>query len=212
METKTKKDNIKKTVKKATKVETKKEIKTEPIMVIDYTSILNKIFYTLIVIACILGAILIVNVVKGGSTSTNIKNQPDNINNQTEETENMDYDVSSFDSMSTTDAMKRIAKGKTEIVYIGRATCGYCVKFLPTLKKAQKEFDYKTIYIDLEKMTSEDQQKLLTLDNEEKYITENFGYTPMVLIFKDGKLVQGWVGYAEYSSFAAFLEDNGIKK
>lgn len=205
METKTKKSNVKKTVKKEAKVETKKEIKTEPIKVIDYTSILNKIFTTLIVIACILGVNLVVNIVKGGATST----KP---NNQTEETENMDYDVSSFDSMSTTDAMAKIAEGGTEIIYIGRATCGYCVKFLPTLKQAQEEYDYKTTYIDLEQMTSDDQQKLLTLDNEEKYIEENFGYTPMVLIFKDGKLVQGWVGYAEYSTFAAFLEDNGIKK
>ena len=123
-----------------------------------------------------------------------------------------EYDVSMFTEKTTTEAVESIKKGDTEVVYIGRSTCGYCVKFLPILQQAQKEYGYTTTYIDLTKMTSDDQTTLLTLDNDEKYISENFGYTPMILIFRDGKLVKGWVGYAEYSSFASFLEENGITK
>lgn len=171
---------------------------------INYTEILTKIFYTLIAIAIILTINLIVNILKNGNVSE--------INNNTNETEETgEYDVSMFEEQTTTEALESIANGDTKIVYIGRSTCGYCVKFLPVLQKAQKNLNYITTYIDLTKMTSEDQTNLLNLDNEEGYISENFGYTPMVLIFRDGRFVNGWVGYSEYDSFVTFLNENGIK-
>jgi predicted bacteriocin transport accessory protein len=172
---------------------------------IDYSEILNKIFYALIAICVILVLLIVTVAVKGGSSSNSNSSE-------VEEEESTSYDVSMFDTLTTDEAMDEIASGDTKVVYIGRSTCGYCVKFLPNLQQAQSDYGYKTIYINLEEMTSEDQQKLLTIDNDEGYISENFGYTPMVLIFKDGKLSQGWVGYSEYSTFAAFLEDNGFSK
>lgn len=170
---------------------------------VNYTEILTKIFYTLIVIAVISAANLFVNIIKNGEVTS--EEQP----TTTEETG--DYDVSMFNEKTTTETIESINKGNTEIIYIGRETCGYCVKFLPVLEEAQEKFGYTTTYIDLTKMTTDDQTKLIELDNEEGYINENFGYTPMVLIFKDGKLVNGWVGYAEYDTFASFLNENGIK-
>ena len=171
----------------------------------NYTEILTKIFYGLIAIAVLVAANLFVNIIKNGSTT-----KADATEEETDTTS--EYDVSMFTEKTTTEAVESIKKGDTEVVYIGRSTCGYCVKFLPILQQAQKEYGYTTTYIDLTKMTSDDQTTLLTLDNDEKYISENFGYTPMILIFRDGKLVKGWVGYAEYSSFASFLEENGITK
>lgn len=172
----------------------------------DYTNILKRIFYVLIIIAIILGITLIVDVVNMNSTGQETNNSTDN------EEISGEYDVSMFDEMTTTEVLDKVAKKGTEVVYIGRSTCGYCVQFLPILQQAQSEYGYKTIYIDLEKMSSDDQTNILNVDNEEGYIKENLGYTPMVLVFKDGKLSQGWVGYAEYDSFASFLEDNGFKK
>ena len=36
------------------------------------------------------------------------------------------------------------------------------------------------------------------------------GYTPMVLVFKDGKYVDGWVGYSEADAYKSFLADAGF--
>lgn len=184
-------------------MDTKKKTQKKTVSEVNYTEILTKIFYTLIVIAIISAANLFVNIIKNGKVVED--------ENTTSTEENGEYDVSMFDEKTTTETVESINNGNTEIVYIGRSTCGYCVKFLPVLQEAQEKFKYTTTYIDLTKMTSDDQTNLLTLDNEEGYISENFGYTPMVLIFKDGKLVNGWVGYAEYESFASFLNENGIK-
>lgn len=192
------------------KTTTKKTAKQEPKIIEkkskDYTEILNKIFYCLIGIIVLLVISIFINIISLGEIKPTTTPNSDN---NTEELG--EYDVSEFNELTTSETLESIKKGDLQVVYIGRATCGYCVKFLPILKEAQEKLDYKTTYIDLEKMTGDDQSALLELDNEEEYIKENFGYTPMVLIFKDGKFVNGWVGYSEYDQFASFLEENGVK-
>ena len=194
MESKTKKATKKTTVKKEV-------VKNEEVIVknqIDYTNVLNKIFYALMAIAIILGVNLIVNIVTNADT----------VSNEVVEEENVNYDVSEFEVLSTTDAAKKIEEGGTHVVYIGRENCGYCVQFIPVLQQAQKDLGYKTIYIDLNEVTADDQEKLIAYDS---YVEENFGYTPMVLVFKDGKYADGWVGYTEVEEFKSFLAEAGIK-
>lgn len=195
MESKTKKATKKTTVKKEV-------IKNEEVIVknqIDYTNVLNKIFYALIVITVILGLNLVLNVVTNADTISTSKEETE---------ENAEYDVSEFETLTTTDVAKKIEEGGTQVVYIGRENCGYCVQFIPVLKQAQKDLGYKTIYIDLNEVTVDDQEKLVAYDS---YVEENFGYTPMVLVFKDGKYVDGWVGYTEIEQFKSFLAEAGIK-
>lgn len=133
----------------------------------------------------------------------------------TEETENTEYDVSMFDTVSSEDVVNLFDSKETQVIYIGRSTCGYCVKFLPVLQQAQKDFGYTTKYLDITTVTTEEQQNaLIAKDNDEGFLQTNLvaGYTPMVILVKDGKLVDGTVGYTEYDEFAKFLTDNGIEK
>lgn len=204
------KEAKKKTAKASSKTEKSPKIeKVVEYVGKDYSAVLTKIFYSLFVANIILAMIFVAVLVKG----TNVFTTNDNtqVEPSSQETAG-DYDVSMFDELTTTDAINRISDGSKQVVYIGRSTCGYCVKFLPMLQQAQTEYGYKTIYIDLEKMTTDDQNALTALDNSEGYIKENYGYTPLVLIFENGKLSKGWVGYSEYNEFAAFLEENGFKK
>lgn len=180
---------------------------------------LNNIFYCLLVIIVLLGLILVVNMTNKGVTSTN--------SSDTTEESNEEYDVSMFEELTTTEAIAKINKGDKVVLYIGRPSCGYCVKFLPNLQKAQKEYGYKTVYVDLEKVTSEDQAKWNdiggvlgaydeTCENAENAKSADkcgqFGFTPMVVVFENGKIKGDHVGYSDYDSFATFLEDNGFKK
>lgn len=185
------------------------------------TGMLNNIFYCLLIIIVLLGLILVVNITNKSVTS--------NTNNNSEVTEesNSEYDVSMFDELTTTEAIAKIKKGDKVVLYIGRPSCGYCVKFLPFLQQAQNEYGYKTVYVDLEKVTSEDQAKWNdiggvlgaydeTCENAENVKSADkcgqFGFTPMVVVFEKGKIKGDHVGYSDYDSFAAFLEDNGFKK
>ena len=93
--------------------------------------------------------------------------------------------------------------------------------------KRKKEFGYKTVYVDLNKVTGDDQNEWAKFGGvarlydesctEEDNATEEnkcgkFGLTPMVLVFENGKLSADWIGYSEYDQFASFLTENGFKK
>jgi thiol-disulfide isomerase/thioredoxin len=129
---------------------------------------------------------------------------------QTTDNSNSEYDVSMMNSVDLDGVLKLFKSEKTQVIYLGRSTCGYCVQFLPVLQQAQKEYGYTTNYLDI--TTVSDPSKLLEKDNDEKFLEENYGATPMVILVKDGKLKDTWVGYSEYDEFAQFLEKNGFKK
>ena len=57
---------------------------------------------------------------------------------------------------------------------MGRETCGHCVSFLPTLQKAQKELNYKTVYLDIETVdtSSENYKEFISkLDKNRKLLS-----------------------------------------
>ena len=121
----------KKTTKKpaAKKEVVKKEVINNEVTVknqVDYTNLLSKIFYALVVIGVLLALNLCVNLIvnsKSNSNSTTKKT--------TTTTEDGEYDVSEFETLTTSELIDKITDGGTQVVYIGRSTCGYCAKFLP---------------------------------------------------------------------------------
>lgn len=199
----TKKQAPKTTKKVSTvKVEKQVEVKETP----NYTELLNKILICLYALIAILVINTTILLVKDGGTSTKS-------GSNAETSENVDYDVSMFTSVTADTLGDAVSEDTAKIVYIGRDSCGYCVQFLPVLQQAQEDYDYETLYLDITTVTTTEQQdKILAFDNEEKFLEENFGGTPMVLLMKDGKLVDTWIGYAEYSEYSAWLEENGFAK
>ena len=131
---------------------------------------------------------------------------------QTQPEQNDKYDISMFDVINASKLVDLYKSNEMQVIYIGRETCGYCVQFLPVLQQAQKDYGYKTKYLDITTVTEEEQKAILAKDNSENFLKTNFGATPMVMLIKNGKLVNGWIGYAEYDAFASFLEQNGLKK
>lgn len=133
---------------------------------------------------------------------------------------NTNYDVSMFKEITAKD-VKKETKGKMQVVYIGRESCGWCAAFLPSLWDAQDEYEFKTLYIDIAKIIDFssgdvlDQEEFDTLTkltgvNYEGYMEENLGATPMILIIKDNKIINAQTGYTEYDSFEKLLNDSGI--
>jgi len=171
----------------------------------------NVILNKLLICAYVIIALLTINtfVLIISNVDTSKSNTADT--QKTAETSE-DYDVSMMNTVNVDKVLKLYDSKSAQVIYLGRSTCGYCVKFLPVLQQAQKDYGYKTNYLDITTVSEDDQAKLLKKDNDENFLAQNYGSTPMVLIVKGGKLVDTWVGYAEYESFASFLEQNGFKK
>lgn len=186
----------------------------------DYTIVLNKIFTTLVIIAILIATNTIIQLVKlsnskNTTSSSEIKEQEQLQNN---------YDVSSFTTLSLNGVLNLFDKKGTNVLYLGRSTCSACVSFLPTLKEAQQEYKYTTNYLDITTVNTASDEYKKFMEKLTKEITENingtektgkisefYGYTPMVIIIKDGKAVDASVGAYNITNFKKFLNKNGIK-
>ena len=189
---------------------------------INYTIILNKIFTVLVVIAIILGVNLLftmISLTNGGSSSDNSSNSSTS-GTQT----SSDYDVSDFDTLTLAQVLKLFDSKDTSVLYLGRSSCSACVSFLPTLKSVQKDLGFKTKYLDITTVdtSSRDYSTFISKLTKEIEVNANgtkstgkisefYGYTPMVIIIKDGKAVDASVGALSESNFKKFLSSNGIK-
>ena len=181
---------------------------------------LKYIFYTLVsIFVCVLIATVFIiiiavdnNEVKTYSTSGN--NTTTQTGTTTDVPDLTGYDTSMFEEINTNKFVELYNGSELSVIYIGRAGCGYCVKFLPSLQQAQKEFGYKTYYLDIDEITENDYNTIIGLSD---YLYENFGYKPMVLVVKNGKVVsddgygEGWIGYNEYDAFKTYLESLGFE-
>lgn len=117
-----------------------------------------------------------------------------------------EYDISEFTSVDIDKTIDLFNDKEIKVLYIGRETCHFCVQYVPILKAAQEELKFKTYYLDTETvdMTSNAYNKFIgkldkeyEMDGEKKAFGEFYGYTPMTVIIKDGKMVDGHIGYME---------------
>ena len=181
-----------------------------------------KKIYTLLILVVIITAFnllfTLINVFGTTDTSSTVSND------QAQSTTNSNYDVSDFNTLSLSQVLDLFDEDGTSVLYIGRSTCGACVSFLPTLKSLQEKYDYVTNYLDITTVSTssndyKDFQELLEVEVTENIngeevtanIGEFFGYTPMVIIIKDGKAVDCSIGAYSESKFEEFLNENGIK-
>ena len=141
--------------------------------------------------------------------------------NQTDTTtSNTDYDISLFEQLTPKEITKKIKSGDEIVLFIGQEMCTYCQKILPVLKDAQNNFGYKTVYLNIAStdVTSSEYKEMAALLDVEKTSngeTKEFGQfqvTPMVAVLKNGKMIDGMIGYNTYDNFVKFLEDSGIQK
>lgn len=128
---------------------------------------------------------------------------------ETESEESYDYDVSMFDTITADEFVEAYNGSEMKVVYFGRATCGFCVQFLPVLQQAQEEYGYTTLYVDISTIDADGESKISELNS---YLSETYGQTPNVVIVQNGQIVDYNLGYTDYSTFASMLESNGFTK
>lgn len=181
---------------------------------------LNKIYTMLIIVLAISIMSLLIGLVNysntKGNTTTNETLTPSNNGSSTS-----DYDVSMFNAVSVSDILKFLGTSnkETHILYLGRSTCSACVAFLPNLQATQKEMNFTTDYLDITNVdtTSDDYKKFSNLlskeitqtvngTSETGKISEFYGYTPMIIVVKNGEAVDAIVGSYSKDNLQTFLK------
>jgi len=140
-------------------------------------------------------------------TKTSTGTNPDN--NETDNNIPDEYDVSKMQSVTIKETEDLFSKKGTYILYIGRKGCSYCRKTVPVLNEVQTELGYKTYYFDISTTTNY-KTELKTLADKMDFETSangtkgkmgelfiSKGWTPTIIVIKDGKNVDGFFGYKD---------------
>ena len=141
-----------------------------------------------------------------------------------------DYDVSMMHTVGVSDILDMFASGDTYVLYIGRETCSVCHDLLPVLQEAQIKHNYITQYLDianvdrsgenwLELVELLDRETTTTIDEEGvgEEVTDTFGnfineygFTPCVVIIRDGEQAGGFFGSYSLTDFEYLLDNYDI--
>lgn len=117
-----------------------------------------------------------------------------------------EYDISNFISVYVDGVLNLFTQEDLSVLYIGRETCHFCVQYVPIIENVQEELNFKTYYLDITKVDTtselftefiEKLNKKYEMDGQTKEFGEFYGYTPMTVIIKNGKMVDGEIGYME---------------
>ena len=99
------------------------------------------------------------------------------------------------------------AKG-FNFMFIGRETCGYCVKFKEAIKELYKEYKADINYIDNDSLNEEGFNKLVS--TEEYLQSEQWG-TPTSFVYYNGTKLDMISGYIDENALKEKLNTYGIK-
>ena len=102
---------------------------------------------------------------------------------------------------------KLLNNKENSVVVVGQSTCGYCVQSKIILNKIAEEKNVEINYLNISYLTEEEGSELeASLD----YFEEEQWGTPLMLIVKDGKLVDIIEQLVTEDEYIEFLEENEV--
>ncbi len=99
-----------------------------------------------------------------------------------------------------------VDKKTTQVIFLGRPTCSYCVQFTPVIEALSKDYSFKYEYINTDDISSSGLSKLL----DKLGIDESEFGTPYLVIAKDGKILAEQSGYLDREPLFNFLKENSV--
>lgn len=127
-----------------------------------------------------------------------------------------EYDVSRMTKITGSDAVKLFDDAGTHILYIGRPTCSVCVQLVPQLNETIDELKVSVNYLELTSSFRTDWAGLFdkltiktTVNKEEGTfgeLLEQYGYTPVIIVIQDGKMVDGFIGYRDSEAITSLFK------
>jgi len=141
--------------------------------------------------------------------------------------ENKNYDISTMNEVTTNDVIKMFESNKTYVLFVGRKNCDLCLDMIDTLKIAQIKLNFTPQYLDITKVdrTSSNWKEIvdkltllstqtLTEDGSGEKVTESYGFfldkygfTPTVIVIKNGMQSAGFIGKAKTEDFINWLSE-----
>ncbi len=132
-------------------------------------------------------------------------------------------DTSLFNVLTTREAIEMMEKNtsqKAKFFYIGREDCSACKEFNPYIRYSLGLAKYEIFYIELNRIKDDEEayNTLVKKLSEYEYVYEGetktfdnyLGYTPMLFIVKNNKLIYGSIGGMKSQELADLVTKYGV--
>lgn len=99
-----------------------------------------------------------------------------------------------------------LKEGTSDVLFLGRPTCGFCNLFKPVLEETSKNYNIKYRYINTDWFTKKELDKIL----EKLEIRKSTFSTPRLIITENTKIKDHYIGYMDDISLFHFLKKNEL--
>lgn len=198
-----------KTVEQPKVVETKKLEKKEDKKI----SLSTNTLYTIIGLAVLAIVIVLTIVIKPSDSDYKNGNGEGTIGGNNVTTSPADEDIpedkrKELNSISIDKYLEMLKGDETKVIYIGRPTCGHCVKQKPIMENIQFEYDVEINYLNTDELNDDGINQLIS-SNE--YFKDGFG-TPLTLIVKDNEILDKAVGETSKANMVELFKKYSLIK
>jgi len=100
----------------------------------------------------------------------------------------------------------KLKEDKLNVFVVGQSTCAYCIQAKLVLNELVEQKNVEINYVNISYMTTEERTEF---NSSLEYLNSNYG-TPVMLITRNGKLVDVYEGYAPIEGYVQFLEKNEV--
>lgn len=112
-----------------------------------------------------------------------------------------------FETVSIEDFIVAIEEDETNLLYVARPTCSYCIKFSPTLSSIANTYSVDVNYLNTDSLVDDEFD---TFYGSLDYFTEEEWGTPLLLVTKNGEVIDSLMGNQEEQTVIDFLNDNNL--
>ena len=120
-----------------------------------------------------------------------------------------DYKIDFLEELSVSDILTKLQNQESFTLLSSRDSCHTCVEYIPMLKDIFDKYQIKAYYMN-RSLYDRDQEDYVKLLNVDERLEKNLQYTPYIMVFKNGKLVDELVGSKRKEEVESFVLKNNL--
>lgn len=120
-----------------------------------------------------------------------------------------DYKIDFLEELSVRDILNKIQSQESFTLLSSRDSCHTCVQYIPLLKEVFDKYEVDAYYMN-RSLYDRDNEEYVALLNQDERLKKNLQYTPYIMVFKNGKLVDELVGSKNKEEVEEFVLRNNL--
>ncbi len=120
-----------------------------------------------------------------------------------------DYNIDFLEELNITEILDKINRQESFTLLSSRDSCHTCEKYIPMLKELFTKYEIDAYYMN-RSLYDRDNNEYVQFMNVDEKLKEHLQYTPYLMVFKNGKLVDELVGSKPKEEVENFIAKNEL--